>query len=136
MPLALCRPPEGTGEFLFSAWPATAEESALNAYMEQHNEISVEMRDWSTEKLMEYMSSIRNRFSIPAQFHDVSMTEAVRQQLTWINESRTRQHPFHWAHIAEKFPATFVKYAEGVTPVMSAEDTKRLIMATSIRGSR
>ena len=122
-------------KWMLSAWPATAEESSLMALTEATAGI-VQGSDWEASTMAETcdrMLAMAERFSVPAEMAAFRPTEAAKKTIAEVNQKRIdgqgkQQHKiFYYAHLPETFPACFIPYNEGKTPVLSIEETKYLV---------
>jgi hypothetical protein len=124
------------GAFLLSAWPATLDESALTAMKEQTAGIGDEWNQKSASDIMEKIVDMTEQFAVPAEMRPFSITPAAIVAIEWVNEKRREgagrraAHQYHRTHIPSEFPAAFIPYVAGRTPVMSEEDTKRLVQGS------
>jgi hypothetical protein len=121
--------------WMLSAWPATAEESSLLALTEATSGI-VRGSDWvdaSMEATCDRMLQMAESFSVPAKMEPFQVTQAAKDHIEEINRKRTEAQGkqkwkiFHYSHLKESFPACFIPYKEGETPVLSIEQTKYLV---------
>jgi predicted RNA-binding Zn-ribbon protein involved in translation (DUF1610 family) len=119
--------------FILSAWPATAEESFIKALQEKTAGIDSSWDSMSMQEIMTRLTDTAEGFAVPAEMTDFSVPDAGKAAIEWINERRRegagkkQDKIFHGAHIPARFPATFIPYKPGRTPIMSVEDTKRMV---------
>ena len=112
---------------VFSEWGETAEESAIGGLMELNAGVVSEYNALSDEELFRRMHELVDRFRAPSTWRPFSMSQRAVDALTGVNAARSRKPPFSWDHLPPVFDACFVRFVAGQSPVMTKEDTKRML---------
>jgi hypothetical protein len=119
---------EAKGEGMLSEWAAGAEENAIVEFQAALAEETLgDLRQLPTGELMAKLALFVKQHRVPAHFQEMQLSPSVKSYIDGQNAQRSKRKPWSYSHLEGGFRGTFFEYKEGVTPVMSAEDTKSFL---------
>lgn len=117
---------ETSGRLLLSEWPATAEESCINAMVWATAERDgVNISALSEEDLLVAIKLKVEKFGIPLLFEDMEFTEKAAAQIEAMNATRVGK-VWDTSGVKDGFKGSFIKPCSD-SLIMSYEDTKELL---------
>ena len=90
----------------------------------------------SSEQLESSIAVIVKQSGVPACLKPMQMKEDMMRYLDNENTKRSKQKPWSYEHLKQGFSGSFFKFQDGVTPVMSVADTKRMLAAINVLCNR
>jgi len=122
---------------LISEWPASAEEDTLASLMAALAEDEIaEFIEMPEEEIEACVATLLKAKGAPHFMKPMKMPASTEAWFEGENQKRSKQKPWSWERLKSGFGGSFVKYVEGVTPVMKVDDTKRTLAAVKVLMTR
>lgn len=119
---------ENKYDMFLSAWAASAEEDTIVRLMQMLSEKDLQpWREMPREEVQAAVTIYVKQNAIPTYFKKMTLTQQVKLHVVNQNAMRTKQKKWGYKAIEDGFYGSYFKFEEGVTPIMTEEDTKAFL---------